>query len=238
MTDCSENKKIDYDYNSSEVQEVLTESKKQQGCVIKFFVFLLLFILFSASPRLFLIAVSVLLLEWIIKIVFKFISSLIKKNKKELEKTEKSEQEEQIENENSNSSNFNLLEIIKRIFLLCKKDVFYTIVFTASMSTPAYVLCYLIYSDEEEFFIIYKWLIFVSALMILFRIYKNNKRSNGLFLFGGIAAIFNPVFKISYEWEGWEICIIITAFIYLVYSIKLMINNNVFENIKDNKEEV
>jgi len=58
---------------------------------------------------------------------------------------------------NTNLSNNKIIlsEIIKktfcRIFLLCKKDVFYTIVFVAAVSTPAYVLCYLFYSEYTHF---------------------------------------------------------------------------------------
>ncbi len=74
---------------------------------------------------------------------------------------------------------------------------------------------------EYAIFVILKWLIMVTSGWSAYRIYLNDKTSKWLLVFGSIAVLFNPVFKIPFEQDSWYIINFIVLILYFIYFGKL-----------------
>lgn len=117
-------------------------------------------------------------------------------------------------------------EIFKHIIAICKKDVYYTLFFISLIYSlfyiPVLMFDYAYIEDGDGYaasFVICKWLIFISSALTSYKIYKENNKSNYLFIFGSLTVIFNTIFKIPFDESQWFWLIITASVIYLHFSI-------------------
>lgn len=106
--------------------------------------------------------------------------------------------------------NFNLLYSIALVYLA-------GIIFMSTMQNLDIVY----ESTEYVCFVVLKWLITISSSWNTYKIYKNNVSSKCLLVFGAIAVLFNPVFKVPFEQGAWYIIDWFVFVIYLVYFVML-----------------
>ena len=119
------------------------------------------------------------------------------------------------------------MKFLKQILTMCRKDVYYTLFFTALLYITIYTLLVMVgFADIEHrvrgyhvSFIVCKWLIFISAGLTTYKIFKENNKLNSIFVFGCITVIYNTLFKIPFDESQWFWAMVLTSLIYLHYSV-------------------
>lgn len=124
-----------------------------------------------------------------------------------------------------------VIGIIKQIVKMCKNDVFYTLFFGALIYNSILIIAAFIFGSGIESyknngyypsFVICKWIVSTSSFTAAYKIFKENNKANSLFVFGLIAIVYNPIFKIPFSEEQWEFVLLITSIIYAHFAIKLL----------------
>lgn len=117
-------------------------------------------------------------------------------------------------------------KVLKKIFYMCKNNVFFTVTFLTNLFLLVFSIMLLMGNvDVEEYesytpiFVLLKWAVFLSSALIAFDFYKKNKRSNGIFIFGALAVLFNTFLKVPFDNYGWYNSIFVALLIFSIYSV-------------------
>ena len=122
----------------------------------------------------------------------------------------------------------NVFDGLAYIIEKCKNNAFFTLVLMCTLYSFIFAIKITVGRvDIEQIhggyypsFIICKWLFFITSGIITYRIFKKNRQSNAILLFGGIAIIFNTIIKIPFNEEQWIWAILISTIIFIVYTVK------------------
>ena len=112
----------------------------------------------------------------------------------------------------------------KNCFSMCKSDVYYSLLFICFLCP----VCLIIFDgDFIDFynyeytseFVILMWLIFVFACMSFLKVFRENRKSNALLVFGILAVLYNPILKIPFYDYQWKPIVFVTYLILVHYFV-------------------